>query len=217
MRFTQRIWITATAFAITLAATAGYRVVRSGLAEQVYRDRLREVHRSYEHLRTSYNHAVRRTAVTELIVDGRTLSVAIRTAEGLDRIIPTPFDPYGEVYIDYIVLDGRLWIRRVFDAATPPDQAVIIDPMLDRIDWQSAPQAVGKAVYRRLDQGRWIVTVTGDGSLGLTQIDPDATIDLTPAPPVRDYPQIERELDARIDRIGPLDVLQRGLGLDPTR
>src|SRR5690554_4211377 len=52
---------------------------------------------SYEQLRQTYNEAVAKTAVTELVVEDGTLCVTIRTAEGVDRTIPTPFDPSKEI------------------------------------------------------------------------------------------------------------------------
>jgi len=39
----------------------------------------------------------------------------------MTREFPTACRPDREVYADYVVLDGRLWIRRVFDAATAPE------------------------------------------------------------------------------------------------
>jgi hypothetical protein len=173
----------------------------------VYRDRLKVLTDDYEGLRKNYNQAVRKTAVTELLVEGKSLCVSIRTAEGVLKSIPTPFDPSGEIYVDYVVIDGRLWIRRIFDARTPPEKGVVIDPKLADVDWSNAGVAHGKAVYRSLTEGRWVVTVTGDGSLGLTLADRNAPPDLSPPPQVRDYDQIEREVKVDVDRIGVGDVM----------
>lgn len=196
---------------VTLGALVmGYRLVRSDIAAEIYRERLRSLADSYDQLRRTYNDAVKKTAVTELIVREGRLSVAVRTVEGVRQVIDTPFDPSNEVFVDYIVLDGRLWIRRVFDSHTPPASGVVIDPVLERINWQAPGLAVGKAVYRRLDEGRWVVTVTGDGSLGLARQDePDPASPLSPPPAIQDYPQVEAEADRQIDRISTLDVLQR--------
>jgi len=101
------------------------------------------------------------------------------------REIPTSFNPEGEIYIDYVVVGGRLWIRRVFDAQTPPAEGLVIDPHVAEIDWSGDTVNVGKAVYRRLDEGRWVVTVTGNGSLGLAPAEGDAPA-LTPPPIVRE-------------------------------
>ena len=53
-----------------------------------------------------------------------------------------------------------------------------------------------------------MVTVTGDGSLGLARRNPDTTTGLQSAPAVRDYPPIEVQADADVQRIGALDVLR---------
>ena len=49
---------------------------------EVYRERLAAVASDYEELRGRFNEAVRRTAVTELVVENGALSVAIRNAGG---------------------------------------------------------------------------------------------------------------------------------------
>jgi hypothetical protein len=196
---------------VALLATggvAGYQLLRTGLAADVYRARLEQAASDYEALRGQYNQAVRRTAVTELIVaDGR-VSVLIRDAGGTIRSLETPFDPAREIYVDFVVLDGRLWIRRVFDDRTPPEQGVLVDPALAEIDWSSEQAAYGKATYRALTPGRWVVSVTGDGSLGLTRASDDVPSQLAPPPPVRDYEPVESELDTALRDLGPVEVLQ---------
>ena len=107
-----------------------------------------------------------------------------------------------------MVLDGRLWIRRVFDDRTPPEQGVLIDPALAQIDWNEEQTAYGKATYRALSPGRWVVSVTGDGSLGLARSPDDAPAELAPPPPVRDYEPIEAALDASLRELGPGEVLR---------
>ena len=144
----------------------GYLFFERQVAAEVYRDRLAEISGEYEQLRERYNTAISKTAVTELEVAGGVLTVRVRDAGGVIREIPTELDPSGEIYVDYVVLDGRLWIRRVFDANTPPAEALVIDPELADIEWPTGELAHGKAVYRSLDEGRWMVTVTGNGSLG---------------------------------------------------
>jgi len=191
-----------------LAATIGYQFVASRLAAGVYRDRLRDLVAEHQRLRDLYNEAVRRTAVTELIVEGGKLSVAIRTADGQERIIPTPFDPTGEIYVDYALRDGRLYIRRIFDDKTAPARALVVDPEQASIDWTAPGNMYGKAVYRALAEGRWVVTVTGDGSLALTRHEQADRPQLEPAPQVKDYAQIEGEIEQQLDTIGPIDVLK---------
>jgi len=169
-----------------VAAGFGYRFLRADVEADVYRDRLGELSTQYESLRSAYDQAVRRTAVTELVVDGGKLSVRVRTAEGVLREIPTPFDPGGEIYVDYVIIGGRLWIRRVFDARTPPADGLVIDPIVAEVDWAGDLANVGKAVYRRLDEGRWVITVTGNGSLGLARAE-STPAGLSSPPIVRDH------------------------------
>jgi len=194
-------------FLLPLLVTFGIK--RSQMEVEVYRQRLRELSDEYEVLRQTYNDAVRQTAVTELVVKGNTLQVAICTADGAEKVIPTPFDPRQEIYVDYIVAGSRLWIRRVFDAHTPPSKGLLIDPQWTQIDWDTPSVRHGKAVYRRLDPGRWIISVTGDGALGLALQTPDEKATLVPSPPVRDYTQLETEVTEAVDRITNATVLHR--------
>jgi len=189
--------------------TLGYGLAHQRVASEVYRERLRTVVRNYEHLRSQYNAAVRRTAVTELLVEDGALSVVIRTADGRDRRFATPFDPSREIYCDYALIDGRLWIRRIYDDLTPPSQGVVIDPTLEVVDWEDPAAAHGHAVYRSLSEGRWVVTVSGDGSLALEKAEGDPDAPLTPAPEVRSYDQLEQQARQEVDRIGPGEVFRR--------
>ena len=196
---------------LLLAVIAGvlYRMAVTQITADVYRERLQTLSQDYTKLATSYNEAVRKTAVTELLVGDGKMTVVIRDVQGVVKEIPTPYDPAREIYVDYIVVEGRLWIRRVYDENTPPNQGQVIEPMWEKVDWKDARFAVGKAVYRSLADGRWVVTVTGDGSLGLAKSDTDAPTPLSPPPPVRDYPQIEAEIQAELTEIGASEVLRR--------
>lgn len=198
---------------VTIAASyTGYLVVRNQIAGDIYRQRLQSLSNDYERLRERYNDAVRRTAATELVVrDGR-LSVNVVNAEGVQRTVATPYDPSREIYVDYVVIQGRLWIRRVFDAQTPPGKGLVIEPPLKDLDWSDPRLAVGKAVYRSLTEGRWIVTVTGDGSLGLAKLDHDEPVKLAPLPEVKDYPQLEKEVAGAVDEIGVEDIWRQVVG-----
>lgn len=197
---------------LLVAAAVGYRLARVQVAAEVYRTRLAELAGNYEQLRSTYNEAVRKTAVTELLVEDNTVCVRIRNAQGIAKTIPTPYDASKEIYIDYIVLDGRLWIRRVFDQQTSPEQGIVIDPELAQVNWDNPAARQGKAAYRRLTEGRWIVTVTGDGSLGLAKATTDTPAELTPPPAVRDYPQILEQADAEIRDISATEVLRKLVG-----
>lgn len=192
------------------AGLMGYRFVRADLAAHVYRERLAGLAKDYESLRGTYNEAVRRTAVTELVVQDGKLSVRVVNDQGVVREIPTPYDPAREIFVDFIVVDQRLWIRRVFDARTPPTQAIVINPEADTVDWDSPQTAYGKAVYRRLDEGRWVVSVSGDGSLSLARA--QGPTRLSHAPELKDYEQAEEEARAQAEAIGVREVWSWLLG-----
>ena len=204
-------WITVAVGILLLCViiAVGYRWASMQVELDIYRERLAGLSNEYESLRAMYNQAVRKTAVTELIVKDGRVSLAIRTIRGVDRVIDTPFDPSQEIYCDYALLDGRLWIRRVYDARTPPSKGLVIDDSLEQVDWNNPAARYGKAVYRSLSEGRWIVTVTGDGSLGLAKSDTNTNVTLAGPPPVRDYDQIDKQIDEEMSRVTVGDVLKR--------
>ena len=186
----------------------GLQAIKRHVAEDIYRQRLSALQADYTHLVGQYNEAITRTAVTELLVEDGTLSVIIRTAQGLDKTIKTPYDPREEIYVDYVLIDGRLWIRRVFDAKTPASDGLVIDPTYGAIDWEQRGAKHGKAVYRRLTEGRWSVTVSGDGSLALAPIAEGAEHLLSPAPPIRDYEPLDESVQKRLDEISLLEAVK---------
>jgi len=200
------IWGGVTVLVLAAAGVAGYRFVRADLAAGVYRQRLQTLATDYERLRGNYNQAIRRTAVTELDVEDGRLTVRVRSAAGVLEELPTPYDPNGEIYVDYVVLDGRLWIRRVFDSRTPPGEGLVIDPDIASIDWDDEDVQHGKAVYRRLGEGRWVVTVTGQGSLGLARLPDGEQAELIEAPEIREYAEEADEADQAVRGIGPREV-----------
>ena len=208
----QRIGNIAAVLLLAVTGFVGYRLIQANLTADIYRDRLNDLSQDYDQLRDTYNQAVKKTAVTELLVENGKLCVSIRNHEGVVRQIPTPYDPAGEIYVDYIVLDGRLWVRRVFDAKTPPSRGVVIEPQLAEVGWDDPKLAHGKAVYRRLDEGRWIVTVTGDGSLGLAKATHDLPADLASTPAVRDYEPVSEQARAEVEKIGPGDIARQIIG-----
>lgn len=195
-----------------VGAAFGYRLLRAEAVEDIYRDRLRELAASHEELGRRYNNAVRQTAVTELVVsENDELSVRIKNSAGALRTMVTPFDPANEIYVDYVVKDGRLWIRRVFDENTPPAHAVQLNPAIADLDWGDESLRFGKAVYRGgLTPGVWTVSVTGSGSLGLEKTD-DST-DLAEAPSVVDFEEVEVELDREIEGVSFAEVWGRLFG-----
>ena len=204
-------WITTLAGLVLICVVAGiaYRLASSKVELDIYRDRLAGLCKEYESLRSMYNQAVRKTAVTELIVKDGRLSLAIRTIEGVDRVIDTSLDPAHEIYCDYVLLDGRLWIRRVYDAHTPPSSGLVIDEHLRQVDWNSPAARYGNAVYRSLSEGRWLVTVTGDGSLGLAKTDANPPATLSGPPPVRDYEQVDKQINEAMAQATFGEVLKR--------
>ena len=143
---------------------------RSQMAEEVYQQRLAALATDYEQLANDYNRAIRRSAITVLDVSADAVSVEVVRADGQRETFATACDPSLEVYVDYVLLDNRLFIRRVFDANTAPSQATVIEPSIADLDWAGLSDAnYGKAVYRRLEPGRWVITVSGNGALGLAR------------------------------------------------
>jgi len=194
---------------LCVVAAVGYRLASSRVERDIYRDRLASLSGDYEDLRSMYNQAVRKTAVTELIVKDGRLSLAVRTIEGVDRVIETPFDPSREIYCDYVLLDGRLWIRRVYDDRTPPSKGLVIDDTFAQVNWDDPAARYGNAVYRSLGEGRWVVTVTGDGSLGLVKVNGETEVRLSGPPPVRDYEQIRKQIDDAMADVTAGEVIKR--------
>lgn len=212
VRVIARAVSTTLALAIAVGAgVLGYHFVRADAAAEIYRTRLTHLAAEYEGLRETYNRAVRRSAVTELAVEGGRLAVLVVSDAGVLRRVETPYDPSGEIYVDYIVRDGRLWIRRVFDASTPPSQGVVIDPAFASVDWggEGGDARVGKAVYRALGEGRWVVSVTGSGSLGLVKVADDARVELVPRAEVGEFGTVAAEADRDVAAIGVGEVLGR--------
>jgi hypothetical protein len=191
-----------------LAGYTGFRLLRSGLTTEIYRARLGALARDHEKLLEQYNQAIRKTAVTEIVVEDGRMQIAIRTSDGEIQLFDTPFDPREEIYVDYVVVDGRLWIRRVFDDATPPRSGLVIDPRFVDVDWDDDSALQGQAVYRSLETGRWVVTVTGDGAMGLARRPEHDRIELAPPPIVREFTPIDEEVSAVLDSIQPSEVIE---------
>lgn len=173
------------------AAVLCLRVVRADVTAQAYRRQMTTLASSYNELRETYNNAIRRNAVTELIVQDGTLSVQVRAADGTLRRIDTELDPSREIFVDYVVIDQRLWIRRVFDSQTPPSQGLLIEPSLGEVDWNDLRANHGKTVYRSLGEGRWIIDITQDGSLGLRRAREGELVSLVPAPELHEHQPVE--------------------------
>ncbi|MEO1236048.1 MAG: hypothetical protein AAFX76_04600 [Planctomycetota bacterium] len=207
MRFLNRLTAVASLVLVAAAGLLGYQLLRSGVAADVYHDRLVELQDDHARLVDHYNRAVTRTAVTELLVDtdAGTVCVNVRTADGRLESHPVAADPRHPLYVDFVVKDQRLLIRRVFDSRSAPDDAGAIDSDLLDLDWTDPTLRHGQAIYRQLSTGRWIVSVSGDGSLALSKIDENTAVDLLAAPPVAEFEPVaaaRRELES----ITPADV-----------
>ena len=185
----------------------GLDLARSRAEAAVYRQRLEDLADRHAGLVSRYNEAVRRTAVTELLVrepaatgEPPSLAIRVRTVAGVEREIQTPFDPRAEIFVDFVVRDGRVLIRRIFDEWTPPSLGLVIDGSLGTVDWEAEGVRLGKAVYRSLQPGRWTVSVSGAGALDLAwagPIDAAAAV-LAATATVEDFREIDSEVrDAR--------------------
>jgi len=197
---------------------SGYGLLRARLSDEILRHRLDLLAADYGALQERYEAVIARTAVTELRVADGKLSVVVRSLDGALHEIATPYDPRKEIYVDYAVLDGRLFVRRVFAEDVAPREGVLVDPALLAIDWDEARAGHGKAAYRTLAEGRWIVTVTGGGALGLAQA-PAAAPDLSPPPRLRRFEPLESQVEARLAAIDFGDVWQAlrvALAREPT-
>jgi hypothetical protein len=205
---------------LALAAVAlllGYHFMRSNIAADLYRDRLREAVKENEALRQTFNEAVKKTIVTELIVnDDDSVCVVFVSADNTERVVPTPFKKGAEVFVDFIVRDGKLFLRRVFDENTKPREALYIDPDMQTVDWKSNGGPRGAATYAQLNQnGRWNVSVAGNGALELKKADDKAPRQGPVAmPPVKEFSVIEKELNTKVDDIGPGDVVRTLFGTE---
>ena len=125
------------------------------------------------------------------------------------RRIDTPVNPAREVFVDYVVLGGRLLIRRIFDSATPPDHAFTLDPALAAVDWSDPQACHGTTIYRKLEEGRWVISVTGNGALGLSRVQGAEPTALVESPTVRDFTEELRKIDTKIAELGLDDVWER--------
>eukprot|EP00752_Nemacystus_decipiens_P013530 g11988.t1 len=210
MTMTKRVVLPLSVVALGIAALLGYQWAKSSVAQEIYRDRLTRLQSDYKALAEQYNQAITPRPVTELLVEDGTVCVIVRKGDGELVLVPTTFNAWeDELFVDYALVDGRLLIRRVFDehTAARSDRAVVIDPDLVEVDWEDPAIPFGKAIYRsRMADGRWVISVTGDGSLGLKQIGDDTAVTLTAQPEVKKYEPVDERADEAVDRIGVGDV-----------
>jgi hypothetical protein len=198
---------------IALCGVALWRQSRGNIVAGIYRQRLEEVSARYQELRGQYNEAVRKTAVTELVVSGGQVSVVVRTAAGIVETIPTHLDAAQEVHVEYLVLDGKLWIRRVYTLSDPDSagqaaaSVAMINPSLASPPWSTDPNLKGLSIFRKdLTAGRWVVTTTGNAALDLRKLPEGQCSQLASPPPVRDFPAMEAQIRDEVARLGVIDI-----------
>jgi hypothetical protein len=193
---------------VVIGLYAGYQSLRADAFSAAYRQRLQALSADYSRLSARYDSVVKRTSVTELVVEGGKLSVVISTLDGELKRIPTPFDPTGEIHVDYVVREGRLWIRRVHDSATAANDALLIDPTLAGLSWEGTGADYGLTIYRPLSEGRWVISVTANGALSLVKKARGAASAnaLEPAPKVQQFEQLEGEVRKNVDELGLMEL-----------
>ncbi len=184
----------------------GFFWLKEEVTSQIYRQKLETLAIEYADLAEQYNHAVRQSAVTELEVTDDSVTVLVRTIDGSIRRIDTSFNPQKEIFIDYIVGNGRIWIRRLFDQSTPPEAGLVIDPIWEKVDWKDAELKYGKVIYRSLEPGIWSIQVSGNGSLSLEPSTGSHPDELAFAPTIRSYEEIQLSLDQEVKSISWRDI-----------
>lgn len=192
---------------LAVAGVAGMKLVRAQMAEDIYRERLTTLAADYAQLRDQYERALRESIVTELVVEDGRLSVVYRRADGelVERV--TSLDPGKEVYVDFYVAGNRIGIRRLFDSSIAADNALVLDEPWDAMAIEAPAMSFGRAVYRKLGEGRWVVTMTGNGSLGLEPAADGGRAVLAPPPPMVEADAPLREGDAAVQQISFADMM----------
>lgn len=212
MTIANKLFLPLALLGVALAALAGYHWAKANVAQDIYRDRLTVLQQDYQKLAEQYNQAVTPRPVTELLVEDQTVCVIVRMGDGQVQRFPTQFNAWdNELFVDYALIDGRLLIRRVFDQNTAPgsEQAIVIDPDLVEVQWDAPGALHGQAIYRnRMADGRWVISATQNGALGLTQIDDDQEVKLIARPTVKDFAPVDEQAHAAVDSIGVGDVWQ---------
>ena len=213
MTMTTRLVLLLALVGMALAALAGYHWAKASVAQRVYRDRLVGLQNDYRELAQQYNQAVTPRPVTELWVEEDKVCVVVRKGDEIVRV-PTDFDVrQNEVYVDYILADQRLLIRRVFEFnkvnAVPPDRVVYIDKQLLEVDWDPEHIPYGTSLsFSKREDGRYLISVTGGGALTFQPADEAAEIKLTSRPAIKQYEPVDEQAHAEVDQIGIGDVWQ---------
>lgn len=208
----KRVFLPLSIAGLSVVTIAGYQWAKASVAQEIYRDRLTSLQADYQALSEQYNQAITPRPVTELLVEDGKVCVVVRKGDGELIRVPTTFNAWeDELFVDYALVDGRLLIRRVFDehTAARSDKTVVIDPELVEVDWTNPTIPFGKAIYRsKMADGRWIISVTGDGSLGLKQISENTEVTLAAQPEVKKFEPVDERADEAVERISVGDVWQ---------
>ncbi|MFK7790124.1 MAG: hypothetical protein AB8C95_11615 [Phycisphaeraceae bacterium] len=195
--------------ALCIASVAGYQWAKANVAQDIYRDRLTSLQADYQDLAEQYNQAITPRPVTELFVEDGKVCVIVRKGDGELVRVPTPFNGWeNDVYVDYVLADGRLLIRRVFEIKDGQDTSkpVQVDSDLVDVQWGEAVP-FGKAIYRsKMEDGRWVVSVTGDGSLTLKRVGDEVEVNLATQPRVEKFSPVDQRADEAVEQIGVGDV-----------
>ena len=210
-KLTALLFAAITLLALLVVSAVGFAFIKQQAVTNIYRDRLHQLSAEYEDLRGQYNDAVRKAAVTELVVEQGTLSVHLVDVHGRNRVLTTDVDPELPVYVDYLVQHDRLWVRSVYDASRSPQDAMILDEAYRDIDWEDPATRYGLVAYRKLTEGRWVVTATQNGALALVPAG-DTPVELVPPPPMLDFKTVDQEVAADLDRLSIGDVLNQYFG-----
>lgn len=136
-----------------------------------YEQKLKTVITQYNRLLDTFNTVVDKTIITEIKVEDGNVFAIIRNYHRLRKKIPLKVSLKYPVYVDYIIKDNSIILRRVFDAVTPPSKAHNIVSNLD-VNWDDKSFKYGKAIYKKFSTNKnaiYQITVTGNGSLGIEQ------------------------------------------------
>ncbi len=210
VRLFVRLFALTGLIAIGAAVTAVYSMGRNQVVEGIYREKLSEVVEAHEKLRTRYESAMKKTIVTEIEVKGGEVNLLVRSVEGVVKRIPTDLDPRDEVFVDYLVIDDRLLIRRVYGDKTPPAEGVAIDPELVDVDWDDESIQRGQSIYRgKLTEGRWLVTMTGNGALDLTKAEGETPPLVAGPPTIKKFEEVTDEINAEVETVKTTEVIEK--------
>ncbi|MEM8549534.1 MAG: hypothetical protein AAGF10_01980 [Verrucomicrobiota bacterium] len=190
-----------------VAMSFGFKLARAHMAEDIYRQRLTHLAEDYANLRADYERALQQSLVTELLVEDGQVSVSYLRQDGQQVELLTPLNANREIYVDFFVQGNRVGIRRIFDSSMAPEAAIVLDEPWDLLAQEDDETAFGRAVYRRLKEGRWAVTMTGNGSLGLEPARDNGPLLLNEPPPLVTPEIALSEGDEAIDAIALEDVV----------